>query len=110
MTAQCLSTLIRYRTAPIVFLLNNDGYATERAIHDGPYNEIQWWKYHQLPVVFGGDMGLEVRTEGDLQRALETANRCADRMVFIEVIVDRTDHTEALGRIGAAVRKVVTDS
>ncbi len=109
MTGQCLSTLIRYRTAPIVFLLNNDGYATERAIHDGPYNEIQRWKYHQLPVVFGGDMGLEVRTEGDLQRALETANRCRDRMVFIEVVVDRADHTEALGRIAVAVRKGVTD-
>lgn len=54
MTAQELSSLCRRKSNAIVLLLNNDGYTTERVIHEGPYNDIQPWAYHKLPEVFGG--------------------------------------------------------
>ncbi|MBN1556106.1 MAG: alpha-keto acid decarboxylase family protein [Phycisphaerae bacterium] len=105
MTAQELSTILRDDAAPILFLLNNDGYLIERAIHDGPYNEIRRWKYHELPPVFGGPTGLAVYTEGDLEEALKKARECEDELVFVEIVLDRNDATEALRRIGQAVRK-----
>jgi TPP-dependent 2-oxoacid decarboxylase len=52
-TCQDLSTMIRYKQTPVIFLLNNDGYLIERMIDDGPYNDLQPWKYHKLPEVFG---------------------------------------------------------
>lgn len=104
MTAQELSTIIRNKTHPIVFLLNNDGYLIERAIHDGPYNELQRWNYHELPTVFGGPAGIAVHTEGDLEAAMETARKKPDELVFVEIVLDRNDATPALRRIGQAVR------
>ena len=49
MTGQELSTAAKYGLTPIVFVLNNKGYTTERYIHDGPYNDIHDWAYHLLP-------------------------------------------------------------
>jgi len=42
---QDISTLMRFRANPIIFLINNAGYAIEIEIHDGPYNRIQNWDY-----------------------------------------------------------------
>ena len=57
MTAQELSSLCRRKSNAILLLMNNDGYTTERVIHEGPYNDIQPWAYHRLPEVFGGGWG-----------------------------------------------------
>lgn len=38
MTAQDVSTMMRFEANPIIFLINNAGYAIEIEIHDGPYN------------------------------------------------------------------------
>lgn len=39
MTAQDVGTMMRFGAAPIIFLVNNAGYAIEIEIHDGPYNQ-----------------------------------------------------------------------
>jgi len=103
MTAQELSTVIRQGLAPVFFLMNNSGYTVERVIHDGPYNDIQGWRYHRLPEVFGGGWSCEVRTEGDLETALERAGRERDALAFIEVHVDPQDCSPALRRLGRAL-------
>ena len=48
MTAQEVSTMIRYGLKPIIFLINNGGYTIEVEIHDGPYNPIKNWDYAGL--------------------------------------------------------------
>jgi len=54
MTAQEISTMIRYGVNPIIFLLNNRGYTIEVQIHDGPYNNIKigiincWWIHFRV--------------------------------------------------------------
>ena len=63
-TGQDLSTMIRKGLKPVIFLINNDGYTIERVITDRPYNDIQPWRYHKLPELFGGGTGLDVHTEG----------------------------------------------
>jgi Thiamine pyrophosphate enzyme, C-terminal TPP binding domain./Thiamine pyrophosphate enzyme, central domain. len=72
-TGQDLSTMIRNHLKPVIFLINNDGYTIERVISDHPYNDLQPWKYHKLVEVFGGGLGLDVRTEGELEEALTKA-------------------------------------
>lgn len=103
-TCQELSTLIRNRLKPVIFLLNNDGYTIERVIVDHPYNDIQPWHYHKLPEVFGGGLGLDVRTEGELEESLARADR-AEGLVFIEVHTGRLDCPESLRSAGRSMAK-----
>jgi len=103
-TGQELSTMIRNRVAPVIFVLNNDGYTIERVIVDRVYNDLQPWRYHELPVVYGGAPGFDVRTEGELEAAL-TAAGDARRLVFIEVHTGRMDCPEALREAGASMAR-----
>jgi TPP-dependent 2-oxoacid decarboxylase len=105
MTAQEVSTMIRQKANPIIFLMNNDGYTIERVINDGPYNDIEMWKYHMLPEVFGGGWGCEVKTEGELESALKKAKDRPDELAFIEVRLDRWDCSDALKKLGAGLKK-----
>lgn len=105
MTAQELSSMVRYGKTPIIFVVNNQGYTAERLIHDGEFNDIAAWKYHLLPVAFGGMEGEEVRTEGDLERALERASRHqGPGPLLIEIHLDPWDASEAFRMMSVALR------
>ena len=106
MVAQELSTLLRQRLNPVIFVMNNRGYTVERVIHDGPYNDIQNWRYHELVGVFGADAGwgCEVRTEGELEAAIGRASQDRDRLALIEVHLDPMDCSAALRRLGTELR------
>ncbi|MGB2867650.1 MAG: thiamine pyrophosphate-binding protein [Bacteroidota bacterium] len=101
-TCQDLSTMIRNGLKPVIFLLNNDGYTIERVIVDRSYNDLQPWKYHKLVGVFGGGLGLDVRTEGELEDALARA-AASDGLVFIEIHTGRLDCPESLRRAGRSM-------
>jgi len=101
-TCQDLSTMIRNRLKPVIFLVNNDGYTIERVISDRPYNDIQPWHYHKLVDVFGGGLGLDVRTEGELENALDKA-AATDGLVFIEIHTGRLDCPESLRSAGRSM-------
>jgi indolepyruvate decarboxylase len=103
-TCQDLSTIIRNHLKPIIFLINNGGYTTERTISDHSYNDIQPWHYHKLVDVFGGGLGLDVRTEGELEDALCKA-ATADSLVFIEIHTGRLDCPEFLRNLGRSLAK-----
>ena len=103
MSAQELSSLCRRRSGAILLVMNNDGYTTERVIHEGPYNDIQRWQYHRLPEVFGGGWGCRVETEDELAAALARASASTTGPALIEIILERLDTSEALKRIGAAL-------
>lgn len=103
-TCQDLSTMIRNHLKPVIFLINNDGYTIERVISDRPYNDIQPWHYHRLIDVFGGGLGFDVRTEGELEEALSKAAK-ADGLVFIEIHTGRLDCPESLRSAGRSMAK-----
>ncbi|MBW4592332.1 MAG: alpha-keto acid decarboxylase family protein [Brasilonema angustatum HA4187-MV1] len=99
MTAQELSTMLRYDLKPIIILFNNDGYTIERDIHGPtqPYNDIQRWNYHKLHEVFGNNgWGIKASTESELESALQQAEQNQDKLVFIEVVMDKMDSPEVL--------------
>jgi len=101
-TCQDLSTMIRNRLKTVIFLMNNDGYTIERVISDRPYNDLQPWRYHKLVEVFGGGLGLDVRTEGELEDALVKA-ATAHGLVFIEIHTGRMDCPESLRSAGRSM-------
>lgn len=101
MSAQELSSLCRRKTNAIILLMNNDGYTTERVIHEGPYNDIQPWAYHRLPEVFGGGWGRRVATEDQLEEALADARASNEGPVLLELMLDRLDTSQSLRRLGA---------
>jgi pyruvate decarboxylase len=106
MTAQELSTIIRYRLTPIIFLVNNASYGIEVQIHDGPYNVINNWSYAKLVDVFrGGNMDAKsvcVTTEAELSNAIEEAEK-TEALYFIEVKLDLNDCNKKLLQWGKYV-------
>ncbi len=103
-TCQDLSTMIRNNLKPVIFLLNNDGYTIERVIVDRSYNDLQPWNYHKLVDVFGGGLGINVHTEGELEEALKKAVT-TDSLVFIEIHTERLDCPESLRSAGKSMAK-----
>jgi TPP-dependent 2-oxoacid decarboxylase len=105
MTGMELSTCARYGLDPIVVVLNNAGYTTERLIIDGAFNDIQRWDYSKLPEVIGAGRAHRVETVGDLDRALTDARRRDGQFVLLDVRLDKLDVSPALRRLGASLQQ-----
>lgn len=103
MTGMELSTIARNRLNPIVFVLNNKGYTTERYINEGPYNDIHEWSYHRLTYVFDRGWGAQVSTEGQLEAALSLARMNTKSFSIINVHLDKMDRSSALERLGRSL-------
>lgn len=99
MTGTELSTIHRMGFAPIIFVLNNKGYTTERFIKDGPYNDIGNWNYHKITELIGGGWGFEIHTETDLQKAIDAALANRDSFSLLNVHLDPWDRSEAMERL-----------
>jgi indolepyruvate decarboxylase len=108
MTGMELATTARYGLNPIVVVLNNRGYGTERHMQDGPYNDVWEWKFHRLPEVLGAGRGCEVRTETELEAALRAARDDTSTFHLLNVHLPKLDRSPALdrlaSRLGARVR------
>ncbi|CCB85672.1 MULTISPECIES: alpha-keto acid decarboxylase family protein [Parachlamydia] len=100
MSAMELSTAVRYGLDPIVIVLNNHGYGTERPIIEGSYNDVHDWNYVAIPQVLEGGKGVRVTTEEELNQALQTAVFARGTFYLIEVDLDKNDHSQVLKRFG----------
>ena len=109
MTGMELSTIVRHGFNPVIIVLDNKGYGTERLLHPGDhkFNEVLPWHYHRLPEVLGGGTGYEVRTEGDFDRALQAALADTRAMSLIQVHLDPNDRSPTLERMAEKLRKRV---
>ncbi len=101
MTGMELSTIVRHGLNPIVVVMNNKGYTTERFLLEGSFNDIHEWAYHKLPEVLGAGLGLEVRTEGELDRALNQAVANDKSFTLLNVHLDKLDRSPALDRLAS---------
>jgi indolepyruvate decarboxylase len=107
MTGMELSTILRRGGNPIVIVLNNHGYTTERFLQDGPFNDIASWNFHCLPALLGGGLGLEVRTCGELDQALETAIANEKSFSLINAHLRPDDISPALSRLAERLSQQV---
>ncbi|OJJ45138.1 hypothetical protein ASPZODRAFT_70296 [Penicilliopsis zonata CBS 506.65] len=129
MTAQELSTMIRMKTNPVIFILNNLGYRVETAIHEGPYNYISNWNYTALarslcnishvpgygnpylkeeqrkeydnPAMFA----VRIKTYDELQMALDRVRQEPEKLALLECCIHPEDVSPALLRFGKSVSK-----
>ena len=99
MTGMELSTAVKNGLNPIVLVLNNGGYGTERHLKDGPFNDVLEWHYAQLPSLLGAGRAWEVHTEGDLDRALEEAAANVDTFSLLDVHLGKFDRSPAMERL-----------
>ncbi len=103
MTGQELSTLIANGHAPVIILLDNHGYGTERYLHAGDwkYNEINPWNYCELLKVYGGGVGHHVSTEGEFENALEVAWKDPSQTHMIQAKLLENDASQTLKKLAA---------
>jgi len=108
MTGMELSVAVRYGLDPIVIVLNNDGYLTERLILEGEFNDITPWRFSKLPDLLGSGHGEVVQTNGEFTKALSDAIARRGQFSLIEAKLDRMDCSDALRRLGAAMHDLVS--
>jgi indolepyruvate decarboxylase len=92
MTAHEISQFGRHGLHPIVLVLNNSGYLSERLLCTDmalAYNDIAVWNYAELPHALGcrGWFNARVNSCGVLDDALKTAEQTGGA-AYIEVITD----------------------
>lgn len=107
MTGMELTVAVRYNLNPIIIVLNNSGYGTEKALLDGNFNEVQPWQYARIPEVLDAGKGFEVQTEDQLEDALEAAREYSDGFCILDVRLDPLDISPALQRMTNALAKKV---
>ena len=105
MTGMELSTVARYGLNPVVVVLNNSGYGTERHMQDGSYNDVWPWEYHRLPEVLGAGHGFLVKTEEELDRALSEARELTETFCLLDVRLATLDRSPALDRLASRMAK-----
>ena len=107
MTGTELSTCVRYGQTPIIIILNNRGYSTEREILDGPFNDVHEWHYERICDLVGGAVPHRVTTHGGLIQALEAAFSDRSHMHVLNVVLDPADRSAAMMRLAHRLAKRV---
>ncbi|EXJ69099.1 uncharacterized protein A1O5_08034 [Cladophialophora psammophila CBS 110553] len=103
MTVQEIGSYIRYGFKPIIFVINNNGYAIERAIH-GPeqgYNDVSvLWDYQKMLEFFGAREDTSVKaksratkTVGELEAVLNDDDFASGTNIQLcEIFLDTFDY------------------
>jgi len=110
MTGTELSTCLRYSQAPVVIILNNRGYSTEREILDGPFNDVHEWRYEKICDLLGGGIGHRVSTHGEVVRALDEAVADKKQMHVLNVLLNPADRSPAMVRLARRLAKRLSPS
>ena len=112
LTAQEVANMIRHGQETVIFLVNNRGYVSESAIHDGPYNYFKNWDYAGLIGAWNADdghgLGLTATTGGELADAIGKARRHKGGPVLIECQTAHDDCSPQLIEWGARVARANT--
>ena len=107
MSGMELATVARFDLNPIIVVLNNRGYGTERPMLDGGFNDIHLWQYSRIPEVLNAGKGFDVKTEDQLEEALQEARKNTDSFSILDVHIDPQDRSLALQRLTDALGKRV---
>jgi len=108
MTGTELSTAVRYGQTPIVVVLNNRGYSTEREILEGPFNDVHEWRYERICDMIGGGVGTQITTHGEFEHGLAVALADPSRMYVMNVLLDPADRSAGMVRLAHRLAKRVS--
>ena len=91
---------------PIIIVLDNSGYGTQRPMRDGPFNDIAPLAVERLTDVFGTGQGWLATTEDELDLALREAFATPE-LAIVHVKVPKGSISPALARLTEALGKRV---
>ena len=105
LTANEIGNYGRHGVKPVIFVLNNSGYAVERVLEENPdwcYNDLAPWDYHTLPAALGCKdwFTAKVSTNGELEAAMQKAE-AADTAAYIEIVGQKHDYPAGLKLVGS---------
>ncbi|EAY1177955.1 alpha-keto acid decarboxylase family protein [Salmonella enterica] len=107
LTIQEMGSMLRDGQAPVILLLNNDGYTVERAIHGAAqrYNDIASWNWTQIPPALNAAQQAECWRVTQAIQLAEVLERLArpQRLSFIEVMLPKADLPELLRTVPRAL-------
>ncbi|EAR2374224.1 alpha-keto acid decarboxylase family protein [Salmonella enterica] len=107
LTIQKMGSMLRDGQAPVILLLNNDGYTVERAIHGAAqrYNDIASWNWTQIPPALNAAQQAECWRVTQAIQLAEVLERLArpQRLSFIEVMLPKADLPELLRTVTRAL-------
>jgi len=105
MTGSELSTAVRYGQNPIVIVLNNKGYSTEREILEGPFNDIHNWHYERICDLIGGGIGNVIQTQTEFEETLAKALADSNHLYVLNVLLDPADRSPGMVRLAHRLAK-----
>jgi indolepyruvate decarboxylase len=106
MTGMDLSTAVVLGLDPIVLMLDNRGYGAERAIIDGPFNDVAPWDYAAVAAALGAQ-ARRVTTPAELDEALAEARRGTGRAWVLWIELDPHDAPRALRALGEGLEHLM---
>ncbi len=110
MTGTELASCVRYGLAPIVVVLNNRGYSTEREILEGPFNDLHEWRYDKIFELVGGGVGSRVETQREFEERLASAFADRSRPHLLNVLLSPNDRSPGMVRLARRLgKKLSTD-
>ena len=110
MTGTELASCVRYGQAPIVILLNNRGYSTEREILEGPFNDVHEWQYERVCELIGGGKGSRVSTQREFEQSLAAAFGDGSQLHLLNVLLSPNDRSPGMVRLARRLgKKLSTD-
>ena len=110
MTGTELASCVRYGQSPIIILLNNRGYSTEREILEGPYNDVHEWQYEKICDLIGGGMGSRVSTQREFEHHLAIAFADQSQLHILNVLLNPADRSPGMIRLARRLgNKLATD-
>jgi indolepyruvate decarboxylase len=109
LTIQELGSMQRDGQQPIIFLLNNEGYTVERAIHGAHqrYNDIAQWNWTALPQAFslaGAAQSWRVSETVQLEGVMALLAR-NEHLSLVEVVLDKDDLPPLLRKVTASLHQ-----
>lgn len=107
MTGMELATVARFNLNPIVVVLNNQGYGTERPMMDGTFNDLQPWQYSRIPEIIGAGRGFTIETEDQLEESLQASRENTKSFCILDVHLDPHDSSSALQRLTSMLAKQI---
>ncbi len=107
MTGLELGGMARAGVHPVVVVINNDGYATERPMMDGAFNDVPRMRYAMFPHAMGSGTGVKVDTEEGFVAALDEALADDTQLRLVEAVTPRDDISPQLRSLTAELGKRV---
>jgi len=104
MTGLELLSATYHGVKPIVIVVDNEGYGTQRPMDDGPFNDIPALRSEELPRAFGVGVGLLCNSEDELHAALNRATQ-TEEFFIIRARVPKGQYSPGLIRLTSALKK-----